>query len=516
MYLNPEKGKRWLGLLSWTATWVLLWVCDGVLNLGNLALLMVLGSALAGMWLSTPVSLLACLCSVLAFNWFFVSPRFTFNVDLNQDLLLLFTILCVSAMVSHLMSRLRSAAQRESEHAASAERIRALGEQLRDTPDARQRASLLQNALQQQLPAQITVLLLAQPQTEITSAPVSSDPSDKQLKEGLYSCIDSFKPLGPGTGRFENQPHLFLPIRGHTKAMGAAAIQAPQLWHLNREIRHNLQQMCDVLGLEIERDLTLKQAQSAKEEVQNQRIRNTLLTSISHDYRTPLANLIGAASVIHSQNAKLSSAQVTDLASTVLMEAQHLNRMTSNTLQLARLDAAPWRIHKDWESMQEMVGSVLAKTRLRYPSRELQVKVPQNLPLVFCDAMLMVQLLDNLIENAIKYSEQHTRIDIQATLEDEHVQLRVIDRGRGIPDAWKDKVFQVFERINEDNLQADASSHSQLRRGVGVGLAVCKAIANVHNARIWIEDTRPQGATLCLAFPVQSQPLLDMHTAEDN
>jgi two-component system sensor histidine kinase KdpD len=188
---------------------------------------------------------------------------------------------------------------------------------------------------------------------------------------------------------------------------------------------------------------------------------------------------------------------------------------TSNTLQLARLDSAPWRVHKDWESLQEILGSVLSKTRLRYPLRQIHVKVPQSLPLVFCDAMLLVQLFDNLIENAIKYSADDLQIVIQTDLQKSALQLRVIDQGRGIPDNWKEKVFQAFERISEDMALADATDSSQLRRGVGVGLAVCKAIANVHQARLWIEDTSPQGATLCVEFPLEAQPVLNISPAEN-
>jgi two-component system sensor histidine kinase KdpD len=449
------------------------------------------------------------------FNWLFVPPRFTFNVDLNQDLLLLVTMLGVSAMVSYSMSRLRLAAQLENEHAADSERMRQLSEQFRDSHHLRRQAELLQDGLQHQVPANVSVLLMPEGhQTESSASSIGLGAFDKQLNEGLRNCIKEFAPLGPGTGRFENQPTLFLPVRGRTKAFGAVAILGRQLADLTQAKRAYLQQMCDLLGLEIERDMTLKQAQQSKEEAQNQSLRNTLLTSISHDYRTPLANLIGAASVIHSQNTKLNSEQVKELAQTVLLEAQHLNRMTSNTLQLARLDAAPWKVHKDWESLQEIIGSVLSKTRLRYPQRDIQVSMPAALPLVFCDAMLLVQLFDNLLENAIKYSPEHSRIDIEVKTFSSELQVCVADRGTGIPDPWKDKVFQAFERMHEESAQADASDESQLRRGVGVGLAVCKAIAKVHDARIWIEDTQPQGASICLAFPIEHQPDMSASQAE--
>jgi two-component system sensor histidine kinase KdpD len=271
-----------------------------------------------------------------------------------------------------------------------------------------------------------------------------------------------------------------------------------------------MQQACDSLGLEIEREQTLHWAQATKAESQSQRLRNTLLTAISHDYRTPLANLMGAASSIRDQCERLSTAQLRNLAQTVLDEAQHLNRMTTNTLHLARLDAAPLSIHKDWESLEEILGSVLSKTRMRYPNQRIQIDLATHLPLIHCDAILLIQLFDNLIENAIKYSPPGSLLGIQAQLHDHAIQVGVLDEGSGIDDLWKEKVFQAFERVHT---QADASEVHQLRRGMGVGLAVCKAIAKVHGATIWAADRAPQGTALWLSLPLQTQPAPDVKAA---
>lgn len=511
-HLVPKLDIRWPGVAIWLSAWALLWACGGVLNLGNLALLLVLASAMASMWLSATASVVLSALSVLGFNWWFVPPRYTFHVHLHQDLLLLVTMLGVSVMVSYLMARLRLAAQRESQHAQAAQQLRALSEQFRENMDLPTQGHLLQSVLQTSVPGTVSVLLLREP-AALSTSPAASlliGHPDAQDTQGLWACVKQFAAMGPGTGRYENQSTLFLPLRGQSCAWGAVALHSVSWPALTAFTRHTVQQMCDVLGLEIERAHTLQQAQHAKEEAQSQSLRNTLLTSISHDYRTPLANLMGAASAIHDQGALLSAQQITDLAHTVLLEAQHLNRMTTNTLQLARLDAAPWQVHKDWESLQEVVGAVLSKTRLRYPQRQIDVVLPAGLPLIFCDAMLLVQLLDNLVENAIKYSPDESLIQLHAQRQDDTIEVRVIDQGPGIPDAWKDKVFQAFERIHPQAAQADASDETQLRRGVGVGLAVCQAIAKVHGAKIWIQDTQPHGATVCVAWPVDVQP--EMHS----
>lgn len=494
---------------------MLLWVCDDLLNLGNLALLLVLASALSGMWLSAGTSVLTSLLSVLAFNWFFVPPRYTFSVNLHQDALLLLTMLGVSATVSYLMARLRTVAESEAQHAKASEQLRDLGEQFRETHDLHLQGRLLQSVLQSQSATTVSVLLLSEAVAgqEINNPVLIGTPQEQDL-QGLWACTHEAVNMGPRTGRFENQDTLFLPLRGRSRALGAVAIHQYADLHLPDTMMRSMQQMCDLLGLSIERAHTLQNAQKAKEEAQKQDLRNTLLTSISHDYRTPLANLMGAASAIESQCNRLSGAQIQQLAQTVLTEAQHLNRMTNNTLQLARLDLADTKIHKDWESLQEILGAVLSKTRIRYPHRKIHVDLQEPLPLIFCDALMLVQLFDNLVENAIKYSPEDAPVWIHAHLVQHHLEVRVMDQGPGISDHQKSQVFKPFVRLQNDVMPADASDQRQLRRGVGVGLAVCKAIAKVHASSIHLEDTRPHGLTVVLGFPIQEQPQVLDNTME--
>ena len=499
---KPKFEARWPAIVIWTFAWGLLWYLDGTLNLGNLALLLVLASAVAGLWLSAIFSVISSALSVLMFNWFFVEPRFTFSVNFHQDMLLLLTMMGVSSVVSYLMVRLRIAADAESQHAYEAEQLRELGEELRELNHVPQQGALVHDFFEQYSGCNVTLLVTEGNQT----GDLLIGHPDAQDEQGLSACVKQFGALGPGTGRHENQLTLFLPLRGHVRALGAVAfkdIGSKKTTQLNRDF---LQQVCDLFGLEIERTQTLRLAQLAQTEAKSHLLRNTLLTSISHDYRTPLANLMGAASVIHDQAAKLSTEKVSDLAQTVLEEAQHLNRMTTNTLQLARLDASPLNVKKDWESLQEILGSVLSKARKRYQTRRILVEVPNNLPLIRCDAILLVQLFDNLIENAAKYSPEETAIEIKAVVLNDELVVRVMDEGPGISNAWKEKVFHAFERVHAEEAQADASEDNQLRRGMGVGLAVCMAIAKVHDARLWVEDRLPHGAVMCLSLPVGIQP----------
>ena len=502
----PYKSKQLnlkasiIAICIWTGAWLLLFALDGTFNLANLSLLLVLASAMAGMFLSTSMSLLASSLFVLLFNWFFIEPRNTLNVHLHQDALLLITMLGVSTVVSYLMSRLRLAAEREAEHAKATENMHQLSEALREAANTHIGAKLLQEFIEEKSGHRVSVLL-----AEHSYLIGDANAIDQQ---GLWACVQQFSALGPGSGRHENQMTIFLPIRGHARALGAIAIHRQASNPLDTTQQQLLQQACDLLGLEIERAHSVQVAKQAEQDAQTQSLRNTLLTSISHDYRTPLANLMGAASAIEDQGHRLSAEKIQSLAHTIIGEAQHLHRMTTNTLHLARLDAAPLQIRKDWESLHELLGSVLAQTRQRYAARQIDVHVPEALPLIHCDAILLVQLFDNLLENAVKYSPESSVIRIEVQASASSIELRVIDSGRGIPDEWKTKVFQAFERVHEQTAQADASEAHLLRRGVGVGLAVCQAIAKVHDAKIWVEDHNPQGTELCVSFPVKTQPVL--------
>lgn len=244
------------------------------------------------------------------------------------------------------------------------------------------------------------------------------------------------------------------------------------------------------------------QARMAQEHVQNQQLRNTLLTSISHDYRTPLTTVMSSASVIAEQAGRMPTERIGQLAEVILDEAQQLRRMTNNTLQLARLDSNTMDIPLNWESVEEIVGTVGARARRTHPQRRIEVRLAENLPLLRCDAVLINQLLDNLIENSLRHSAVDKPILIQAQQHGTALSITVEDQGCGIADAWKERVFDIFQRVEA----SDAPADGQTRRGIGIGLAVCRAIAEVHGGQLQITDTQGGGTTVRLTLPLSEQP----------
>jgi two-component system sensor histidine kinase KdpD len=243
------------------------------------------------------------------------------------------------------------------------------------------------------------------------------------------------------------------------------------------------------------------QEQQAREQAQLQATRNALLAAISHDYRTPLATIMGSASALQEQGDRMDGAQRQRLAAGIVEESERLARLTDNTLQLARLDAPTVQLRCDWESAEELVGAVLRRARRRPAGGRVHAWVEPDLPLLWCDAMLVSQLLDNLLDNGLKYSPADASVELHATRDAEHLVLAVTDRGPGIAPAWREKVFEVFQRgeARASEPLADAG------RGVGVGLAVCRAIARAHRGELLLRARNEGGCRFEFRLPLRSE-----------
>jgi two-component system, OmpR family, sensor histidine kinase KdpD len=486
-----RTSALWPALLIWLVTAGAIVALDGWWNLGNLALLLVLGSTLASFWLSATASMLASALAVALFNWFLVPPRYTLHVQLHQDLLLLTTLLGTSTLISVLTSRLRQHAQTQAEQARHAERLQQLASRLQNASSVAEQVQLARDLLQNWTGLPVTLWLGKE-------APETTHP----LHRAWLASQQEQGAIGPGTGRHDELSVRVLPLRAGVMRIGTLALgpddsHASSHWPLDR-----LQTLVRLVADEVQRLQSGLQARQDQDHLQAQQLRNTLLAAISHDYRTPLATITGAASSLQDNH---DPARVQTAARTILDEAEHLHRMTSNTLQMARLDTLDAPLQTSWESVEELCGAVLAGARRRHPGRHIETHVPAGLPLLGCDPVLVVQLLDNLIENALRYSPSNQPVALCAHGNSGAVQFEVLDRGIGIPPEWHNKVFDPFRRVLPET-RGDTGFAEATRRGMGLGLALCQAIARAHHAHLWIEDREGGGTRVCLRFHEQSQP----------
>lgn len=505
MWIPESSIKRYLAkwpvVVIWLSAWQLMQAMDGMADLGNLALVLVLASAICGLWLSAVESVAMCAIAVMAFNFHFVPPRGTFSVDLRQHAWLLLVMLGVGSMVAWLMGRQRMLAESAQTTAAHANLLRAFNEQLlREPPE-----SVLQA---------LAINLHTLTEAEVIIGRASSGSDDPAFQSvcgqanaeemaNLQECLRTSRPASFALADIHGHQVLTLPLRGQKRCVAAALLRTPAGHPMAPAVQTTAQALCDQTGLHLERTLIEDHARQAREEAKTQKLRNTLLAAISHDYRTPLATMLGAASSLIAQSDRLSREQARALATTIVDEVERLRTLTDNTLQLARLDADGVQITKDWESLEELVGSVVARTRARYPQVRVSLRLAPALPLLRCDAQLLIQLLDNLIDNAVKYGDPQQTVEIIARRLDAHLLLSVANRGPGIPVKVRERMFLMFERGDQNRAGSDGNTP----RGTGLGLALCRAIVLAHGGSLSAKQRQRGGTSMDCLFPIEPQPL---------
>jgi K+-sensing histidine kinase KdpD len=248
------------------------------------------------------------------------------------------------------------------------------------------------------------------------------------------------------------------------------------------------------------REQLAREAQRSQLEVETERLRNALLSSVSHDLRTPLGVITGSASTLLSDDGVLTDAARRDLLATVYEEAERLNRLVANLLDMTRLASGALRVVKEWHPVDELVGVALARVESRLAGRQVDVQLPAELPPVAVDAVLVEQVLINLLENAAKYTPKNSALSITAHASTSprgaEMIVEVADVGPGIPVEERTRIFEKFHRLGHE------------REGIsaGLGLAICRGIVEAHGGRIWVDARSGGGSAFRLSLPLTAPP----------
>jgi two-component system sensor histidine kinase KdpD len=258
-----------------------------------------------------------------------------------------------------------------------------------------------------------------------------------------------------------------------------------------------LETFANQVALALERTQLAADTERARISAESERMRNALLSSVSHDLRTPLATITGATTTLLRDRSALSEPTQRELLQSVASEARRLNRVVGNLLVMTLVEAAGVSVRKELHSLEEVVGAALSQLEEQLEGRQVELQVPADLPLVPCDAISIEQVLLNLIENAIKYSPAGTPITIRAEAGSSEAAIEVMDRGRGIEHGEEDLVFEKFYR-GQTGREAG---------GVGLGLAICRAIISAHGGTIRALPREGGGAVFRFTLPLASPPL---------
>jgi two-component system, OmpR family, sensor histidine kinase KdpD len=465
-----------------------------VQSISLLFLMAVLASAIA--WGLLP-SLFACVVSVLVYNFFFLPPLYTFSVGDPENAFALFFFLVVAVIASNLTARTRTQvvnarrrAKLTGELYAFSRKVAGIGA-LDDLlwATAYQITSMLNVR---------TVLLMPVKDGEGLEV-ASGYPPEDQLDEADMAAArwtwEHNRAAGRGADTLPGGKRLFLPLRTGSGPVGVIGIDrdAPGPL-LTPEERRLLDALCDQAAVAIERISLAKGLDEARVLAETERLRAALLTSISHDLRTPLATILGTVSSLRSFPERYSAAEREDLLATLQEEAERLNRFVANLLDMTRLESGAIELKLELIDVAEIVGSALQRAGNVLAGHKVEVDIAPSLPMLRLDAVLFDQVLFNLLDNAAKYSPAGSTINVRATRDGELVEIEVVDEGPGIPAADLERIFDKFYRV-----------HAQDRRraGTGLGLAICRGFVEALGGWIGARNRRGRsGAVLTIRIPV--------------
>jgi two-component system sensor histidine kinase KdpD len=493
---------------------------QSVFELPNIVMLFLLAVVLIGVRFGRGPSVLASFLSVLEFDFFFVPPRFSFAVADVQYLLTFAVMLIVGLTAGQLTAGLQYQA-RVARHREG--RVRSLYEMARDLSGALlpdQIAEIGERFVATEFGARSLLLLLdahgrvIAPRQNAAAAPPPAAPRDAPrlppgpipIEVGLAQwALDHGEAAGLGTDTLPASRVLYLPLKAPMRVRGLLAIEPESGARLQGpEQGRLLDTVARLIAIALERVHYVEVAQQSTLQMESERLRNSLLSAISHDLRTPLAVLVGLADSLRLTQPPPTPAQgaITD---SIRDQAQRLRSLVENLLDMARLQAGRVALHRQWHALEELVGSALHAMAPALGPRAVGVKLPADLPLLEVDAALFERVLCNLLENAAKFTLPSNRIDIGARAEGARIIIWMDDNGPGLPPGREEEIFDKFERGTKESTTP----------GVGLGLAICRAIVEAHGGGIRAENRPGGGARFLIDLPAGKPPQLEAEDARD-
>lgn len=468
---------------------------DQFIDLPNISMIFLAAVLFAAVRFGLWPSLFASILSTLAYNYFFLEPVHTFTVADPSNVVALFFFLLVAILTSNLTARVRAEAQASRQRAAStaalynfSSKVAAIGE-MDDL--------LWAIAHQIALMLRVHVILLLPDETGNVTVRIGYPPDDELNEADLAAARwawDHGKTAGRDSETLPGARRLFLPLateRGKIGVMGLDSAEAGPMFTPDQ--KRLLDALCDQAAVAIERINLKHDIDRARVVTETEKLRTALLTSISHDFRTPLASIIGSVSSLRSLWQKFDNATRDDLLLTAQSEAERLNRFIGNILDMTRLEAGALTPRRDPVDIAELITTTLNETKALLLQHRIRTELPAALPMLLVDTALLRQVLFNLIDNAAKYAPAGSEIVVSATATASGMAITVRDEGPGIAPADLERVFDRFYRVG---------GADRRRAGTGLGLAICRGFAEAMGGKITAANrTDRSGAIFTLSFP---------------
>ena len=474
---------------------------ESVLDAANIVMLFLLAVLGVAMRFGRGPAALASIVNVAAFDFFFVPPRLSFTVNDVQYLLTFGVMLAVGLIVGQLTAGLRYQARIATHRERRSHALFEVARDLSSVLATEQVVAAAGDAVAREFRARAHLFVLDADDRLVLAGP-ESDGEGVDLGTARWA-FDRAQAAGLGTDTLPGSAWLYLPLKAPMRTRGVLALRPdePRLL-LVPEQRRQLETFAALAAIALERVHYVEVAQHATVQIESERLRNSLLSALSHDLRTPLAGLVGLAGSLRLTRPALSEEQ-DEIAQSLQSEAMRLSTQVNNLLDMARIESGDVRLRREWHSIEEIVGSAVRASARVIAPRQVSTEVPSDLPLVECDAVLIERVFVNLLENAAKYTPASACIRIAAKVDGDSLRVTVADDGPGIRPGQEAAIFEKFTRGARESAVA----------GVGLGLAICKAIVEAHGGTIAAANGASGGAVFSFLLPLGTAPTVDVDSA---
>ena len=494
------KLKDYLfALVVLAACSILAYASSGYLEITNVLMIYLVGILAVVIKGGQGPSTFASVLGVLSFDYFIVPPQFHFAPTDTQYVLTLGVILLFTLTISKQMehNRRQTTILRLKEERTAA--LFDLSRKLAASQDVDRMLGIAAEHIADIFDCRVAILMPKADETLTVRAGwapgFALDPLEQKTAKWTFQ---SGNIAGKDTSNFSTAGALYIALMAAGGPVGILAVQPRDSGQpMSSEQQHLLQALANQIGASFQNVHLSLESQKAHLKAETEQLRSALLSSVSHDLRTPLAVITGSASSLLDPEGHLTEGARQDLARDIYNESERLNRFLSNLLEMTRLSAGKVQLKMEIQPLEEVVGGSLSRLEKKLGGRNVKADLPEDLPMLPLDSLLMEQVFINLIENAAKYTPDGSPIGISAHVRKNMLKVEVADSGPGLPPGDEELVFEKFYR-------GKSTSH---KTGVGLGLAICKAVVEAHGGRIWAENRPEGGAVFYFTLPLADDPV---------
>jgi two-component system sensor histidine kinase KdpD len=461
-------------------------------DLANIVMVFLLVVVLVAVKFGRGPAVLAAFLTVAAFDFFFVPPRFSFAVSDIQYLLTFAVMLTVALITGQLTAGLRFQARIADHREARARTLFEFARDLSGALQTEQVAAISTELMQRAFSAKVELIL---PDREDRLAkPLVEDEIDSGIVQWSF---DKGEQAGFATDTLPGNTWRYIPLKAPMRIRGVLAIKPDnrRLLLIPEQLRQ-IETFASLIAIALERVHYVEVAQEALLKMESERLRNSLLAALSHDLRTPLTAMIGLADSLAMGDLPTRSKET---ALAIRDESLRMSTLVNNLLDMARIQSGEVKLRREWQPLEEVIGSAIRATRQILGTRPIRVNIEAGMPLVEFDAVLIERVLANLLENGAKYTPAGSAIAIDVRREGSFAKVTVADEGPGLPRGQEEAIFDKFTRGEQESATP----------GVGLGLAICRAIIEAHRGRISAENGASGGAAFTFLLPLGNPPAID-------